>query len=170
MSKALKEMITSELKSRYDGVTSACVIELSGMTVIEQEQLRGALREKSAELHVIKNRLARIAFRGGPLEPLGNSLEGPCALVTSKASVIDVAKTLFAVTKDIESLKLKNAIFDGDAELIAVAELAKMKGFDELMSEIAQLVSSPGRAIAGCLQSPQGKIAGCLEAMIEKAA
>jgi len=170
MSKALKELITSELKSRYQGVTSACVIELSGMTVIEQEQLRGALREKSGEVHVIKNRLARIAFRGSPLEPLADALEGPCALVTSPTSVIDIAKTLFAVTKDIENLKLKNAMFEGDAELLTVAELAKMKGYEELMGEIALLVSSPGRAIAGCLQSPQGKIAGCLKAIVEKAA
>lgn len=170
MSKALKEMITSELRSRYEGVTSACVVELSGMTVVDQEKLRGTLRAKSADLHVIKNRLAKIAFRGGPLEPLGDVLEGPCALVTSNESVIDVAKTLFAATKEIASLKLKTAIFDGDADLVTVAELSKMKGLGELLGEIAMLVGSPGRAVAGCLQSPQSKIAGCLKAIVDKAA
>lgn len=170
MSKVLKEMITSELKSRYDGVDSACVVELAGMTVIEQEQLRGDLRKNDAEVHVIKNRLAKIAFRGSPLEPLGESLEGPCALVTSSGSVIDIAKTLTAAAKSIENLKLKNAIFDGDADLMTVAQLSTMKGLTELLGDIASLVSSPGRTIAGCVSSPQGKIAGCLKAIAEKAA
>jgi large subunit ribosomal protein L10 len=170
MSKALKEMITTELKSRYDGVASACVVELSGMTVIEQEELRGELRKNDAKVHVIKNRLAKVAFRGSPLEPLGDTLEGPCALVTSGGSVIDIAKTLFAVSKSIESLKLKNAIFDGDPDLLTVTELSKMKGLTELIGDIASLVSSPGRAIAGCVKAPQSKIAGCLKTIAEKAA
>jgi len=170
MSRALKDLITGEFKSRYDGVSSACVIELTGMTVKEQQTLRGSIREKSGAVHVIKNRLARLAFRGGPLEPLGNGLDGPCALVTSEGSIIDVAKTLVAVAKDIESLKLKNAIFDGDEELLSVVDLSKMKGLQELVGEIAMLVSSPGRSIAGCAQSAQSKIAGCLKTIADKAA
>ena len=170
MSKAVKELITNELKSRYDGVSSACVVETTGMTVLEQEDLRGRIRSQSGSMHIVKNRLARIAFRGGPLEALGEALDGPCALVTTEGSIIDIAKALVDASKEHEKLQLKNAIFDGDADLLTVAELSKMKGIRELLGEIAALVSSPGRAVAGCIQSPQSKIAGCLKAIAEKAA
>lgn len=170
MSKAIKEMLAAELRGRYSDVGNACVVELSGMDVVSQESLRISLREKNARLHVIKNSAARRAFAGTTLEPLGESLSGPCALVTSSESMVDVAKVLVEVAKKFESLKLKQAMLEGDPELLTVNQLALMKGWDELMGEIAMLVSSPGRAIAGCLQSPQGKIAGCLKAIIEKAA
>jgi hypothetical protein len=45
-----------------------------------------------------------------------------------------------------------------------------MRDKGDLLGEVAMLVASPGRAIAGCLRSPQSKIAGCLKARIDAAA
>ena len=78
MSKAVKEMITEELRRRYVGMDSACVVDLTGMDVQEQEKLRSSLRKNSTRFEVVKNSLARRAFQGSPLEPLGNALVGPC--------------------------------------------------------------------------------------------
>jgi large subunit ribosomal protein L10 len=114
--------------------------------------------------------LARLAFGDGPLKALGLSLEGPCALVTTSASLIDTAKLLVDAAKKFEKLQLKHAILDGDPTLLTVVEVSKFKSKAELLGEVAMLISSPGRAVAGCLQSPQSKIAGCLKAIVEKAA
>lgn len=170
MSKIIKAMVADELKSRFCDYSSACVVDMTGMNVQEQQQLRGLLREKSARVEVVKNSLARRALKDGPLEPLGSVLSGPCALVTAKDSLIDIAKLLVEATKEFESLKLKEAVFDGDPELLTIQELSEMKSQPELIGEIAMLLSSPGRALAACLGSPQSKIAGCLKAMIDKAA
>jgi large subunit ribosomal protein L10 len=170
MSKIIKAMVSDELKSRFCGFSSACVVDMTGMNVPEQQQLRGRLREKSARVEVVKNSLARRALKDGPLEPLGSALSGPCALVTAKDSLIDIAKLLVEAAKEFETLKLKEAIFDGDSELLTIQELSKMKSQQELIGEIAMLLSSPARSLAGCLGSPQSKIAGCLKAMIDKAA
>jgi len=171
MSKAVKDMVTNEYRSRYEGLASACVIDMTGMSVKQQQSLRASVREKSGRIEVVKNSLARRAFSGGVMAPLGDALEGPCALVTShETSVIDLAKTLVEAAKAFDTLKLKTAIFDGDAELMSIDELSKMKGLRELIGEIAMLASSPGRAIAGCVQSPAGKIAGCLKTLAERAA
>jgi len=170
MSKAVKAMITAELKDHFAGLENVCVVDLTGLKVQEQESLRKRLREKDARLQVIKNSLARRAFVDGPLAPLGKALEGPCALVTCEESLVDVAKTLVEAAKEFKKLKLKQAIFDGDPELLTVEDVSKMRSRLELLGDVAMLVSSPGRAIAGCLGSPQARIAGCLKAMIEKAA
>lgn len=170
MSMTVKALVAGELRERYAGVDSACVVDLTGMNVKEQEQLRRALREKSARLEVLKNSLARRAFRDSPLEPLGNVLDGPCALVTSPESLIDVAKVLVQTAKEFAQLELKQAILAGDSNLLTVRDVSAMKSHAELLAELAMLVSSPGRAIVGCLRSPQSKIVGCLQAMIDKAA
>lgn len=170
MSKPIKSLVTAALGSRYEGVENACVVDLTGMTVKEQQGLRTALREKSAEVHVVKNSLARRAFSGMSLEPLGKSLSGPCALVTSEESIIDAAKILVEAAKEYAELTLKDAMVEGDANLLSVVDLSKMKGRLELIGEAAMLLSSPGRSVAGCIQSPAGKIAGCLKAITEKAA
>ena len=87
MSKPVKNLITNEYRAAYDGVDSACLVDLSGMTVLEQQKLRRSLREKSARLRVVKNSLARRAWKDTVLEPLGTALEGPCALVTTSESL-----------------------------------------------------------------------------------
>ncbi len=171
MSKTVKDMVTSEYRSRYEGTSSACVIDMTGMTVKEQERLRATVREKAGRIQVIRTSLARRAFDGGALAPLGGSLQGPCALVTSdETSIVDLAKLLTEAVKEFDSLTLKSAIMDGDPEIFGVEELSKMKGLRELIGEIGMLVSSPGRALASCAGSPASKIAGCLKAMVEKAA
>jgi len=170
MSKAVKALMTEQLRERYAGMSSACVVELTGLNVQAQEKLRRNLRGKSARLEVVKNSLARRAFQGGPLDPLGEALAGPCAVVTSSGSLIDVAKLLVEAAKEFKKLKLKQGVLDGDPMLLSVEAIAKMRGRLEILGELAMLLSSPGRALAGCLQSPQAKIAGCLKAIAEKAA
>jgi ribosomal protein L10 len=114
--------------------------------------------------------LARRAFKDTALEPLGLTLEGPCALVTGSDSLIDTAKVLVAAAKEFNKLALKQAVIEGDPDLLTVEQVSKLKGRMELLGEVAALVSSPGRALAGCLQGPQARIAGCLKAMVDKAA
>ncbi len=170
MSRLIKGMVTDSVRDCYAGVESACVVDITGMTVKEQESLRTSLRSKSAKLQVVRNSLTRRALKGTPLEPLAASMVGPCALVTSSESLIDTAKILVDAAKEFTELSLKDAIFDGDTELLTVEQMAKMKGRLELLGEVAMLVASPGRALAGCISSPQSKIAGCLKAIVDKAA
>jgi len=170
MSKPVKAMITAELRKRYADATGACVVDLTGMNVTQQEHLRSSLRAKNARLEVVKNSLARLSLQGTPLEPLGKALEGPCALVTSSESLIDVAKVLVQAAAEHEQLKLKQAMIEGDAALLTVEQLSKMLGLRELLEQVAMLVSSPGRALAACMRAPQAKLAGCLKTIAEGAA
>ncbi len=169
MSKAVKAMITDDLRRRYQGIGSACTVELTGMDVQQQEKLRKSLRGKSAKLEVVRNSMARRAFQGGPLSTLADAMEGPTALVTTGDSAIEVAKYLIQATKEFTTLKLKNAVFDGDPSLLTVEQLSRLRGKKEILGELVMLLASPARALAGCLRAPQAKIAGCLKAMIDKA-
>lgn len=166
----VKGMVAEALRSRYEGIDSACVIDMTGMAVQQQQKLRFAIREKRGRIQVVKNSMARRAFRGGPLEALSDALSGPCALVVAEDSLIEVAKALAEAAKEFSELKLKHAVLEGDPDLISVELLSTMKTKRETIGELAMLIASPGRTIAACLQSPQAKVAGCLKAMADRAA
>ncbi|MCK4659288.1 MAG: 50S ribosomal protein L10 [Phycisphaerae bacterium] len=168
MSKPLKRMVSEDLRRKYEGVDSACVVDLTGLNVQKTQDVRRDLTQKQIRLEVVKNSMARLAFCDGPLEPLARALVGPNALVTGGDSIIEVARALMQWSKEFKEITLKQAIVEGDADLLEVEQLSKMQGRRELIGEVAMLISSPGRAIAGCLSSPQAKIAGCLKAMADK--
>ena len=160
--------MSDELGRRYDGIDSACVIDISGLDAVNTNRMRGALKKKNIRMQVIKNSIARRALAGRPLAPLADALSGPCALVFGEPGITDIAKELAKWAKEHDVITLKNGMMEGDPDLLAVEEMARMKGMSELLSDIAMLISSPGRTIAGQVQAPAARIAGCLEALIEK--
>jgi large subunit ribosomal protein L10 len=168
MSKPVKDLITREYQQRYADLDSACLVSVIGLDAVATNRLRGELQRKAIRLQVMKNSLARRAFTGSRLAPLAEALTGPCALVTGGESIIDVAKTLVETRKTYPKIELKVGILAGDPELIDVERLAQMKNRQELLADVAMLIASPGRRLAGCFAGPGGRIAGCLKAMADK--
>ena len=168
MSKPVKDLVTNEYRKLFGGADGACVVSVIGLDAISTNKLRGDLRNKKIILKVVKNSLAKRAFSGGPLAPLGPALSGPCALVTGGASVIDVAKTLVELKKTYPKIELRQGVLGGESDLIDLEMLAKMKSRAELAGDVAMLILSPGRNIAGCLARPAGRIAGCLKTIADK--
>jgi large subunit ribosomal protein L10 len=167
MSKPLKQLMTDTIRKRYEAVDSACVVDLTGLDVEATTAFRRSLRDRSVRIEVVKNSMARRAFAGSVLEPLGDSLTGPCALVTGGDSIVEAAKLLVEAARQYTQITLKQAMIDGDPNLLTVEEVAKFKSLHEMLGEIAALIASPARRVAGCVASPQSKIAGCLKAIAD---
>jgi len=169
MSKPVKDVISNEYQTRYGQLDSACVVNVIGLDAISTNRLRNELRAKNIRLQVVRNSLARRALADYPLAPLTAVMEGPCALVTGGDSMIDVAKTLVALKKTYPKLELKVGILEGEPEVFDLEQMSKMKSRIEMLGEVAMMIASPGRRLAGALASPGGKIAGCLKALADKA-
>lgn len=168
MSKPIKDLVSTDLRARYQDVSSACVVEITGMNVQDQEKLRKLVRDKSGRVEVVKNSLARRAFLDTPLAPLGKALEGPSVLVVPQESLIEIAKALVKASKEFAKLKLKKAIYEGDPNLMTVEEVSRMRGKREILGELLMLMNSPARALAGCIAGPQARVAGCVKALADK--
>ncbi len=169
MSKPVKDLITKEYLDRYGKLDSACVVSVIGLDAISTNKLRGELAARKIRLQVVKNSLARRAFAETALGPLGQALDGPCALVTGGESIIDVAKLLLETKKTYPNIELKFGILSGDKDLLTIEKLAAMRSRQELLGEIAMLILSPGARLAGAIQSPAGRIAGCIKTIADKA-
>lgn len=167
MSKPVKNLVTEYIKDRYKGVESACVVDLTGLDVQATEKIRSAIRDANGRMEVVKNSLARRAFVDTPLQPLGAVLKGPSALVVGE-SIVDLAKKLAELAKAHDKLKLKQAILEGDADILTVLDLSRMKSRIEILGDVAGLIWGPGRRVAGAIASPQAKVAGCVKALADK--
>jgi large subunit ribosomal protein L10 len=168
MSKLVKALIRDDYKRAYAGVDSACVVSVIGMNAVNTNRFRGLLRTREIELHVVKNTLARQAFAGTLLEPLGRGLDGPSAIVTGGTSIIDVAKFLVEQVKAFPGLQLRKGLVEGDPDLVPVEQIAKMKSLAEVRADVVASMLSPGRRVAGCIVGPAGRLAGCIKALAEK--
>ncbi len=169
MSRLVKDMITNELRSRYQQLDSALWLEVVKVNGVMTNQLRGELRAKQMRLEVVKNSLFKRAVGDGPLKPLAEALDGPAAIITGGDSLIDVAKLIEEWLPKAKGIKLKGAVLEGEwLDESRVASLAKMLTKRDMQAKVAAIILAPGANIASAINSGGGNIAGAVKAMIEK--
>ena len=169
MSKPVKEMMRTQLVGQLDGVDAVAVVDLTGIDANTTNQIRHRLTEKSIRLSVVKNSMARHAFKQVGLDDAIGLLDGPCALAWGGESIISVVRELRDIRKEVEQLGLKGALLDGDvygAE--RMEELANYPTREEAIAQVLQAVLSPGANLASCLIAPGGAIAALIEAIEEQ--
>lgn len=170
MSKTVKGMIINEYQSRLTGTTDAMVISIRGVKAIPTTNLRRSLNKKSIKITVVRNSLAKKAMTGTPLEPLAKLLTGPSALAYGGSSVVEVAREIVKLIKDMPEVELKGAILDGTLYegKAGVTELSKFPTKDEAIANIVTLVVSPGRKLLGQIKGPGSNVAGIISAIEKK--
>ena len=167
MSRVIKDLLEKQIKTRYTTQDSVMVVNVHGLTGIEANKVRGELRKKKIEIHVVKNRAAKRVLNGTVLEPINKYLTGPCAFVTGGSSPVETAKELLRLAKEFPKLELKSGVLDGETSAYPIEDISKRRSKNEIIGEVIMLATSPGRRIAGSLNTG-GKVAGCIKAIIEK--
>lgn len=167
MSRAVKELVSQEFEKKYKTAESVMVVSVHGLKGTEVNVLRGELRKKKIEVHVVGNRTAKRVLADTVLAPISSILTGPCAFVTGGSSPVDAAKELIRLAKEYPALELKKGLVDGETDLFSIEDISKRRSRAELQGEIVMLAISPARRVAGCLKTG-GRVAGCIKAIADK--
>jgi len=170
MSKPIKELIRNELKGRFDGLSSMAVIGFAGLDGVSTNLIRGRLLEKDIRVTVVKNSLARQAFRELGIDAAADMLDGPCAVAYGADSVVDVVRELLDIGKESPALTVKAALLEGQVfGADRIVELSKYPTRDEALARVVACVLSPAGNLSACLTAPGATVAGILKTIEENA-
>jgi large subunit ribosomal protein L10 len=167
MDRATKATSISEIKGRFDKMTSAVFLDFKGMTVEEVSKLRVEFRKQGVEYRVVKNTLVKKAVAGKPwAKVLDTTLKGFTGVALSYEDPSAAAKVVKAFRKDNEKLKVKAGLVDGqllDGQAVE-AQLATMPGKDELRASLLATMQAPLQQFVALLQAPAQNFAYLLSA------
>lgn len=132
----------------------AFVVDFKGMKVEQVTNLRKKLHAAESEMKVVRNTLAKRAFAGNEVQTkaLAEHLTGTNAIVFAFNEVVGVAKTLAEFGKDVEALKIKSGMMDGEAlDSNKIKFLATLPGKDQLRAQLLMLMKEPSARLARVL-------------------
>lgn len=169
MSKAVKELVRQELIRRFKGTTSMAVVGLVGVDAVAASEIRKRLVSKGIRLMVVKNALAKQAFKTVGLDVAGQLLDGPCAIATGGDSVVEVIREMLEIRRQRPELTVKAAVLEGHAfGPDTIDELSKYPTRDEAVRKLLSCITWLGACLAGCLVGPGRKVASLVKSIQDR--
>ena len=148
------------LREVFQGAKTAILVDYTGLTVPEADELRRQIRAAEGNYRVMKNTLAVRALEGSSYEALKDHLKGLTAVASTENDSVALAKVLYEVGKQNGHLKIKAAVVEGaEAGPDQVAELAKLPGRQALLARVTMAVASPLTRLVRVLAGPQRNLA-----------
>ncbi|HRI55478.1 MAG TPA: 50S ribosomal protein L10 [Anaerolineae bacterium] len=145
--------------------------EYRGTTVQQIQRLRGQMREHNAGVQVVKNSLMAIALRQAGLPAPQEYLVGPTAVVYLPEDVATAAKALFDSIKDLDKIKVRGAILDGqvlDAE--GARKLRELPSKNEVRAQLLGVIQGPASELVRTLEAPANELYRTLQAPLRELA
>ena len=169
MPNAKNQSMLSAIKEDLEGAGAGWVVDACGLTVKEVEALRNAVRESGACMKVYKNTVMRIALSEAELPTLDDMLHGPSAFVFAGEDVAAAAKAVKNFAKGNDKLEIKGGLMEGKAVTAAEVEaIASLPSREQLMAQIAGLISGFARDIAVCVKEVPAGLARSVNAVSEQ--
>ena len=170
MSYLVKNLVQNEYEKVFSDISEFVVVDLTGVSGVDNNILRGELKKKGIHMTVVKNSLMRMALQKMGMDAAcGVFAVVSCTIAYGGDSVVDIAKEVFDWAKKVKAIPPKGAYVDGMLMPAGgVKELSKMPSRVELQGQVVQIALTPGANVAGALLGPGGVIAGCIESVIEK--
>ena len=169
MSKPVKSLQIKSYQKRFKNVDGAVLINIRSLKSSDSNVLRAKLASKKIKISVVKNSLAREAFKGTTFEIFKEVLSGPCSMVYGGESVVSVARELIEILKGNESVEFKGAVMEGILfKPNEIDALSKYPTKVEAQAQVITLVVSPARNLVGQLLGPGRTIGGIVKAIEAK--
>lgn len=170
MNRTDKEAFVESFREQVEAAPVVYLTDFTGLDVKSITVLRQQLKAAGAEYLVAKNRLMRRALKDTELPDISEWLTGPTGVVIGHGGVVEPAKAISDFARahnDRPVFKvglLENSILDA----AQIGRLAMLPPRDQLLAELAGVMSAPLSALAGALEAKLQELIGLLDALKEK--
>lgn len=149
-----KSQVIEQTKDWYQRASGILFTDYRGLKVHEIHDLRAKLREKSCELHVIKNTLFRIAI-GEETNKLSHDMHnGPTAFTFIFGNEPEGAKVLADFAKTNKKLIIKGGLINGKAfDSKQIESLAKLPPREVLIAQVIGAIAAPISQLIGTVEA-----------------
>ncbi len=169
MSKAVKEMMTQELTSFFEGMESCLVVNYIALPAPETDIVRRELRQAGLQLKMVNNAMARRALERVGKAEVSTLLQGPSAFVAGGVGPVEAAKTVAELMKKQPLLELRGGYVEGEVLTPEqVKELAKIPPREVLLSQILAGIQAPLSGLAGALSGVHRQLTMLVKAVAEQ--
>lgn len=165
-SKTTKVAWRDGIVEKLDKAQALYVAGYAGMSVEELTNLRVELKKVQADLHIVKNTVARKAIEGRDEAILGSKLKGQVSIVYANGDIAAAAKTLVDGEKKFEKFKVLGGYLE--SSLLSEAEVKQIASLPPREVLIAKIIGSlvaPHRGLVGIVNAVPGAMVRVLNAI-----
>jgi len=164
-----KETSENLIKNNLKTSDSVFILKYSGVSSPALSLLRQSLRQAKANLFVVKNTVARRAFKNSPCEDLIRLIDGPCGLVFVRDEPVDTCKILSNFSRDHASLKLEGGLLkDKIIEKKDLERLSHLPSKEVLRAQAVAALNAPISKLVIALNQILKKLVYCLDQIKNK--
>lgn len=164
-----KKIISQQLLERINTSPFMLVVDYTGMTVPEFNEVRKRLKATGAQFHVSKNSYIKaVGEAKGYPKDIEADLKGQTAIVFGPQDVCEAAKIMKTYGAEIQKGTVKSGVLDGTfLSAAAVNELAEVGSKNNLLSKLLGVLNAPAGAIARVIAAHVEKSGGGAPAAAE---
>ena len=154
-----KKVISDQLIKRINSSPYVLLVDYTGMTVPQFNEIRKRLRGVGSNLHVTKNSYVKVAgsSRGFP-EALNADLKGQNAIVFGESDVCKAAGVVKKFRTETKKPGIKSAVLDGTfLTPDKVESLADVGSKEDLLATLLGVLNAPGSSIARAIRAKAEK-------------
>ncbi len=156
MKRPQKEEFVSRLSDRLSSSSGFILTEFTGLDVPAMTELRRKLHQVGVEYLVVKNNLARLAFRNVQLDEQAQGFleTGSTAIVFLSEDPFACPKVLVSFSKEREALKIKGGMMEGNLlDSDQIKSLAKVSSAEEVYVRLVTALKASVARLAMDLKS-----------------
>lgn len=169
MPKQWKVDFVQEMVQELAQMDGLFVLNFSGITVREMEELRRQIEKNGGKVKVMKNRLLQKVLESRNITDMKEYLKGMSFVVYADKDILSVLKVVVDAVKGNEKFSLKTGYLDGQVmDGKGVAEMSKVPSRKELLAMIAGGLNGVIGSFAGTLNSILTTFVGTIEALEKK--
>ena len=171
MPTATKVKQVEKMKERYQSASGVIFTEYSGLSVPAMQRLRRDLKEKGAEISVVKNTLFKLAVGEDAEKFPDGMISGPTAITYVFDDEASVAKALYDFMKVNKTFVVKGAYLDGTIyDSDQMEALSKLPPKDVLIAQVIGTIAAPLSNLVGVIEAIYATPIRTIGAVADKAA